>query len=101
MVQTGIAVYTIHATMKLLDRVKGPFAPAVENPTTSLGNRYATAVFWRPKVARFVNERTLLPLLLPLAPATTPVERFPDSLRFMLESLGVNPSFIAVLCSCC
>jgi hypothetical protein len=73
------------------ERVKGPFAPAVEKPTTSLGNWCATAVFWRPPVAGFLNERTLLPLLLPLAPATTLVKRFPDSFRVILESLGVNP----------
>jgi hypothetical protein len=88
-------MYTIHATKKLLGRVKGPFAPAVENPTTSLGNWYATVVFWRPQVALFVNERSLLPLLIPLAPAATLVERFPENLRDMLDKLGVNPAFIA------
>jgi hypothetical protein len=88
-------MYTVHATKKLLDRVKGPFAPAVETPTTSLANWYATAMFWRPQVALFVNGRTLLPLLVPLAPATTLLERFPKSLRVLLERLGVNPSFIA------
>jgi hypothetical protein len=62
---------TIHATKKLLTRVKGPSAPAEEIPTTTLGNWYATAVFWRPQVALFVNERSLLPLLIPLAPAAT------------------------------
>jgi len=88
-------MYTIHATKKLLTRVKKPFAPTVEVPTTSLGNWYATAMFWRPQVALFVNERTLLPLLVPLAPATTLLERFPESLSVMLEILGVNPLFIA------
>jgi hypothetical protein len=88
-------MYTIHATKKLLTRVKGPFAPTVETPTTSLGNWYATAMFWRPQVALFVNEQTLRPLLVPLAPATTLLERFPENLRVMLEILCVNPSFIA------
>ena len=88
-------MYTIHATKKLLTRVKKPFAPTVEAPTTSLGNWHATAMFWRPQVALFVNERTLLPLLVPLAPATTLLERFPESLSVMLEILGVNPLFIA------
>lgn len=88
-------MYTIHATKKLLTRVKEPFNPTDESPTTSLDNWYATAMFWRPQVALFVNERTLLPLLVPLAPATTLLERFPESLRIMLEILGVNPSFIA------
>jgi hypothetical protein len=88
-------MYTIHATNKLLTRVKGPFGPAVETPTTSLGNWYATAVFWRPQVALFVNERSLLPLLIPLAPAATLLERFPECLQVMLDRLDVNPAFIA------
>jgi hypothetical protein len=88
-------MYTIHATKKLLTRVKGPFAPAEENPTTTLGNWYATAVFWRPQVALFVNERSLLPLLIPLAPAASLLERFPESLQVMLGKLDVSPAFIA------
>jgi hypothetical protein len=40
------------------------------------GRRYATAFFWRPQVALFVNESTLLPVLIPLAPATTVIARF-------------------------
>ena len=88
-------MFTIHATNKLLTRVKGPFGPAVETPTTSLGNWYATAVFWRPQVALFVNERSLLPLLIPLAPAATLLERFPECLQVMLDRLDVNPAFIA------
>ena len=88
-------MYTIHATKKLLTRVKGPIVPTVEAPTTLLGNWYATAMFWRPQVALFVNERTLLPMLVPLAPASTLLKRFPEDLHVMLEILGVNPSFIA------
>jgi hypothetical protein len=88
-------MYTIHATKKLLTRVKEPLAPAVEYPTTALGNWYATAVFWRPQVALFVNELSLLPLLIPLAPAATLLERLPESLRVMLDKLDVNPAFIA------
>ena len=67
----------------------------MENPTTALGNWYATAVFWRPQVALFVNELSLLPLLIPLAPAATLLERFPESLQVMLDKLDVNPAFIA------
>jgi len=88
-------MYTIHATKKLLTRVKGPFAPAEENPTTTLGNWYATAVFWRPQVALFVNERSPLPLLIPSAPAASLLERFPESLQVMRGKLDVNPAFIA------
>lgn len=39
-------VYTIHATKKLLDRVKQPVELPVEEPSTALGNWYATVLFW-------------------------------------------------------
>jgi hypothetical protein len=42
-----------------------------------LGQWYATAVFWKPQVALFVNESTLLPVLMPLAPQRP---CWPDSL---------------------
>lgn len=65
--------FTVHATKKLLDRLRQPRVdPAdAEASITALGPWYATAVMWRPQVALFVNERTLLPVLLPLAPAST------------------------------
>lgn len=44
-------MHSILATKKLLDRVKQPVMPPVSEPTTSLGNWYATAVFWQPQVA--------------------------------------------------
>ena len=88
-------VYTIHGTKRLLDRVKGPIAPVVEHPTTALGNWYATAIFWRPQAAFLVNETTLFPVLLPLAPAVSLAERFPDALESILKVLGVNAAFVA------
>jgi hypothetical protein len=59
----------VRATKKLLDRIGPPNLGEGEEPTTLLGQWYATAVFWKPQVALFVNEPTLLPVLMPLAPA--------------------------------
>jgi hypothetical protein len=87
-------VYTIHATKKLLDRVKRPAVAPVDEPSTALGNWYATALFWKPQVALFVNERTLLPVLVLLAPATTLDRRFPTQLGRVLEALGTPPVFV-------
>ena len=87
-------MFSVHATRKLLDRVKQPVAPPVSEPATALGNWYATALFWKPQVALLVNERTLFPLLMPLAPAVTLLERFPGSLRQALAALGVASRFI-------
>ena len=74
-------MYTLHCTKKLLDRIKHPVAPPAPEPSTKLGNWYATAVFWKPQIVLAVNERTLLPVVLPLAPATTVTDRLPDVLR--------------------
>ena len=83
-------MFTIHATKKLLDRVNQPIRPPVEEPTPTLGNWYATAIFWKPRhVALLMNERTLLPLFMPLAPASSLLSRFPDHLADVLEAIGV------------
>lgn len=92
--ETGVAVFSIHATKKLLDRVKQPVTPPVSEPTTALGNWYATALFWKPQVGLLVNERTLFPVLMPLAPAATLMARFPDSLRQTLEARSVAQDFV-------
>jgi len=87
------ASFSIHATKKLLDRVKQPVVEPVE-PISALGNWYASALFWKPQVALLVNERTLLPVFMPLAPATTLVRRFPDELRGVLDAHGIDPRFV-------
>lgn len=88
-------MFTIHATKKLRDRVKAPLTDRVEEPTTALGNWYATALFWKPQVAMFVNEATLVPVLVPLAPARTVADRFPEHLAAVLNALGTDPRFVA------
>ena len=87
-------MYTIHCTQKLLDRVKHAPASAIPAPTTALGNWYAHALFWTPQVALLVNERTLLPVLMPLAPAATLASRFPTHLAAVLRGLGINTQVI-------
>jgi len=89
-------VFSIHATRKLLGRVNRPVVPPVSEPATILGNWYANVLFWKPQVVLLVNERTLLPVLMPLAPAATLGERFPEALQRVLEALGVVPAFVEV-----
>ncbi len=88
-------MFTLHCTQKLIDRIKQPIAPALPRPTTTLGNWYATALLWRPQAALLVNERTLLPVLMPLAPAATLAARFPAHLAIVLNALGIDAQFIA------
>ncbi|MCP4305138.1 MAG: hypothetical protein GY926_13470 [bacterium] len=67
---------------------------AVADPTTWLGNWYGTVLFWRPQLALLVNEQTLFPVLMPLAPAATALDRFPVALGETLAAAGVKRGFI-------
>jgi hypothetical protein len=87
-------VLIVRATKKLLDRIGPPSLDEGEQSTTMLGQWYATAVFWKPQVALFVNEPTLLPVLMPLAPATTLLARFPQQVATMLAAHGTPDSII-------
>lgn len=86
--------FGIHCTKKLLDRVKLPVCAAPTAPTTYLGNWYATALFWKPQAALLVNERTLLPVLMPLAPAFELAQRFPEYLASVLFAHGAPHALI-------
>ncbi len=87
-------MFVVHATKKLLDRLREQPSSPVRQSTNALGSWYATALFWRPQLALFVNESTLLPVFLPLAPAATVVDRFPNALRVILEAYAVERSFV-------
>jgi hypothetical protein len=87
-------VVVVHGTKKFRNRVKGPGAEPIRESTTALGAWYATALFWRPHVALFVNESTLLPVLMPLAPAATVLERFPAALAQVLRGHRVDDEFV-------
>jgi hypothetical protein len=59
-----------------------------------LGDWYGTALFWRPQLALLVNERTLPPVLVPLAPAVTLPERLGPVLAQVLKQYGIARAFI-------
>lgn len=87
-------MYTLHCTKKLLDRIKPLIATSLPPPTTALGNWYATALLWKPQLALLVNERTLLPVLMQLAPASTLATRFPVELAAVLSVHGASQAVI-------
>jgi hypothetical protein len=87
-------VFVVRGTRKFLDRVGRPAVEAIGPSTTALGAWYATALFWKPQVALFVNELTLLPVLAPFAPAATVVDRFPADLATVLEAHGISRDFV-------
>jgi hypothetical protein len=82
-------MFTLHCTAKLRDRIKRPLASMKRPSTTLLGDWYATALFWKPQLALLVNERTLMPILLPLAPASTLPERLGPAVGALLHQYGM------------
>jgi hypothetical protein len=59
-----------------------------------LGQWYATALFWNPQVALLVNETTLLPVLMPLAPAATLPTRVAQQVATVLAAHGTPNTII-------
>jgi hypothetical protein len=87
-------VFIVRGTKKFRDRVRAPAAIPELPASTVLGDWYATVLFWRPQVALFADEQTLLPVLVPFAPASTLLSRFPDVLGQVLTAHGVPSWFI-------
>jgi hypothetical protein len=87
-------VVIVRGTRRFLDRVPGPTASADDASTTLLGDWYATPLRWRSPVALFVNETTLLPVLVRLAPARTLLHRLPTALAETLTAHGLDSTFI-------
>jgi len=87
-------MFYLHCSKQLLDRVSSGLSEPAGTGGNILGNWYAKVIFSKPQVALFVNERTLLPVLMPLAPASSLVERFPQYLFKVLLSQGVSESFM-------
>jgi hypothetical protein len=87
-------VLIVRATRKLLDRIGPPTLREGEHSTTLLGEWYATALPWRPQVALLVNESTLLPVLMPLAPAATLLARIAEQVAIVLAAHGAPDTVI-------
>jgi hypothetical protein len=87
-------VLIVRATKKLLDRIGPPSLDEGEQSTTLMGPWHATAMFWKPQVALFVSEPTLLPVLMPLAPAATLLARFPSQAAAVLTAHGTPEAVI-------
>jgi hypothetical protein len=87
-------VLIVRVTKKLRDRIGPPDLVDGERSTTVLGQWYATALFWKTQVALFVNESTLLPVLMPLAPAATLLARFPYQAATVLAAHGAPDAVI-------
>ena len=84
----------VRGTRKFLARAGAPTAASEERSTTAFGDWYATVLFWRPQVALFVNEATRLPLFVPLAPATTVIDRLVAEAEEAFRNYRLESAFI-------
>jgi hypothetical protein len=75
-----VFVLVVRGTKKLRDRLKAVPAIDTDASTGVLGDWFATALFWRPQVALLVNQRTFVPVFVPLAPAATLLDRAPEAI---------------------
>jgi len=74
--------------------VSAPEAAPGDASTTTLGPWYATLLRWRSPAVLLVNQTTLLPLVLRLAPAATLLERIPDATAELLAAHRLPAPFI-------
>jgi hypothetical protein len=88
-------VLIVRAAKKLCDRIGPPDLHEGEQSTTGLGEWYATRLAWRPDVLLLVNESTLLPVLLPLAPAATALSRAVGRIAATMATFGASDALIA------
>jgi hypothetical protein len=88
-------VLIVRATKKLRDRIGPPDLGNEERSTTALGEWYATRFAWRPDVLFLVNESTLLPVLLPLAPTATALSRAADRIAATMARHGASDALVA------
>jgi hypothetical protein len=86
-------VLVVHATRALRERIPEP-AAAHDESTTTLGPWYATRLRWRRPAVLLVNQTTLLPLFLPMAPAASLLTRVPDAIAELLLHHDVPPLFV-------
>ena len=87
-------MFVVHARKKLRDRVREEPDAAATRSTTALGAWYATVLLWKPRLALLVNEATLLPAFVPLAPAATAIDRFPEHLGAARQAHSIDPAFV-------
>lgn len=74
----------VRATKKLQRLAGSPTVSDDERGSTLLGPWYATVLFWQPRLVLMVNELTLVPVLMPLAPASTLTARIVEEVAAVL-----------------
>jgi hypothetical protein len=90
------ALVALRCTQRLLKRLRTDLASPVPVARNALGHWYATVLtFNRTAYVIAVSERSLLSVVLPGAPFSTLVARFPAALAELLRALGVPAGRVA------
>jgi hypothetical protein len=79
----------VRGTKRFLDRVGRPALGEVSSDGP-LGDWYANVWPWGVELALFVSERSLFPVVVPLAPVTTVIERFAVAFGELARVLDVD-----------
>jgi hypothetical protein len=85
----------VRATKKLLERIGPASVRDGEQSTARTGEWYATRLAWRPDVVLLVNELTLLPVLIRLAPAAGVLSRAADQIPAVLAEYDAPAASVA------
>ena len=86
----------VRATKKLRQRLGAATPHDGEPSTTLLGEWYATLLPWRPQqLILLVNEQTLSPVLMPLAPGATAPARIGPEIAATLATTRAPATVIA------
>ncbi len=89
-------MFTVRCTARLLDRLKATPEAAPPSPTSKLGDWYANLIHvGGVQIVLAVSERTLLPVIVPAAPASSLVTRLVVEVGEMLRTLGVPEHEVA------
>jgi hypothetical protein len=87
---------TLRCTARLLKRLRAGPDESSGPATTSLGDWHANLLYVaRKQVVLLVNDRTLLPIVVPSAPVAALAKRFRESTAMVLAALGVSREHIA------
>ena len=91
--RVGFGVFILRCTKKLLDRLPRSGAEDADQATstTRMGDWTANLFFiGRQQLVLGVNNTTLLPVLLPIAPNKTFIPRFVEAAGEMLMAIGIE-----------
>lgn len=89
-------MFVLRCTKKLLDRMGRETATDSPASATRLGDWSANhLVIRRQHLVLAVSHKSLLPILVPLAPSKSLLERIPAALEEVLGALEIEPTLVA------